>query len=975
MKNEIILPVNIAGVNFKNPFYVASGPLTKSVKQLVRIEECGWAAASIKLTIGPAPYINRRPRFAVLNGGDALAFTAERRLSFEEGLRLVADAKKVLRDLILFANITYAGEDGEGGAGSGGAAGDGATGGAAGAGGDSGNSGDNMVAGWVNMAKRFEEAGADIIELNMCCPNMSYNLEITSGDAAASRVRTGASLGQKGGDVAEIVRACKKAVKIPVFVKLTPEGGRIAHVAAEAFAAGADAVGGTANRLGIPPIDLDNPASAIYRLQEEISMSCYSGAWLKPLALRDAYEIRKVCGEAARITATGGVRTAADALEMVMCGADLVGICAEALISGFGFIGGVIEETHRWLSERGTTLRGIRGCLTAEVKTAQELTLYEGYAQIKNPRLAAPCKTACPMHVPAQAYVQKVARGDVEGAYRLIAEKGPMQSVCGYACNHECEQNCTRGEAGAPVRIRDIKRFVLETGKARGYARGECGAQPSGAQPSNAQPSNEQPSDAQPNGGGYVSGDNYASVAYRMTDDNRMPGEHYVPPGGGGYVSGEYCAAQKDARVAVVGGGPAGMANAYFMRKAGYGVTIFEKEAKCGGLPRYAIPRFRLPEAAVDGEVERLTDMGVEIRTGVSLGADFNVGDLGRQGYGAVFLAVGAQSGKKLGISGEDSAGVYDAVDFMKRINAEAHAGARADAGMGAGAAPGNTVVVIGGGFAAVDAARSALRAGAVKVYVAYRRTRGEMPAGEEEIGAAEAEGVKFIYLAAPVRIETRGGNVASIVFNVQSPSERDDSGRRGIEAVPGAEYAVACDAVIVAAGQETPIGLSGSADGSIPVFAGGDATGAGSVIRAAADGYAAAYHMDAMLSGGHPTLAPPPALTEADKEAVLARSGYVGKAVPAAVPPGKINGRAAGFELRTRTMTYEEAVAEAKRCLNCGCGEGCARCVEICGEFAPAVAGPDEIAINKTDCTACGVCYGICPNKNIEMINTGVKI
>jgi len=281
MGKDIYMPVTVGGVTFKNPFYIASGPTSKSVKQLIKAEKTGWGGASIKLTIDPTPYINRVPRYAIFKEYDALAFTAEKRLNFEQGLKLVEDAKKVLKEFILMANITYAGDAG--------------------------------VTGWVNMAKKFEETGADIIELNMCCPNMSYNVELSSGGQSSSKIRTGASLGQQGDAVSEIVREIKKAISIPLFVKLTPEGGRIAQVAKALYAAGADAVGGTANRLGIPPINLDDPGQAIYHLQKEISMSCYSSAWLKPLALRDTYEIRKVNGPGNMITATGGVRNYRDA--------------------------------------------------------------------------------------------------------------------------------------------------------------------------------------------------------------------------------------------------------------------------------------------------------------------------------------------------------------------------------------------------------------------------------------------------------------------------------------------------------------------------------------------------------------------------------------------------------------------------------------------------------------------------------------
>ena len=177
---DLHIPVTVGGITFKNPFYVASGPTTKSVKQLIAIEQTGWAAASIKLSIDPAPYINRKPRYSLFKDRDALAFTAEKRLTFQQGLQLIRDAKPHLHELKLMANITYAGDAG--------------------------------VDGWVNMAKEFEKAGADIIELNMCCPNMSYNLEMTSGGTQSASKQTGASMGQRADIAAEIAGAVKKAI-------------------------------------------------------------------------------------------------------------------------------------------------------------------------------------------------------------------------------------------------------------------------------------------------------------------------------------------------------------------------------------------------------------------------------------------------------------------------------------------------------------------------------------------------------------------------------------------------------------------------------------------------------------------------------------------------------------------------------------------------------------------------------------------
>ena len=437
--NDIIIPISVGGVTFKNPFYVASGPATKTLKQLKRIEETGWAAASIKLSIDPAPYINRKPRYGYFSEYDALGFTAEKRLTFEEGLRLISGAKKELRDLRLFANITYAGDD------------------------------EDNIRGWVNMAKKFEECGADVIELNMCCPNMSFNVDLTSGSQKTEAKKTGASLGQDPELVGGIVREIKKALRIPLFVKLTPEGGQIAAVARALFAAGADAVGGAGNRLGIPRIDIDDPSRSIIELQKENGMCCLSGAWVKPLALRDTYEIRKVCGPHSFITAAGGVCNWRDAVEMILCGASLVGLCTEILINGYDIVRPMTEGLKGYMDVHGYRHPDdFRGVLAGQIKTAQELTIYDGYAEIINPALYAPCKSACPCHVPVQALVQSVARRDFAGAWKLLTEAGPLQKICPDECDAPCETACVRRRAGEAVGIRRIIRFIMEWGKRQG---------------------------------------------------------------------------------------------------------------------------------------------------------------------------------------------------------------------------------------------------------------------------------------------------------------------------------------------------------------------------------------------------------------------------------------------------------------------------------------------------------------------------
>lgn len=881
-KRDLYLPVEVGGITFKNPFYVASGPTTKSVKQLKRIEETGWAAASIKLTIDPAPYINRVPRYAIFNDRNALCFTAEKRLKFEEGLRLVDEAKKELRELLLFANITYAGDKG--------------------------------AEGWVNMAKRFEEVGADIIELNMCCPNMSYNVELSNCNDNACSVRTGASLGQQEDTVAEIVREIKKAIKIPLFVKLTPEGGKIAKVAKALYAAGADAVGGTANRLGIPPINLDNPGQAVYHLQEEISMSCHSGAWLKPLALRDTYEIRKVNGPEPRIMAAGGIRNYRDAVEIIMSGADLVGICAETLISGYNFIEDLIFDLKNYMEEHGyKATREMRDIIVPLVKSAPDLTLYEGYAHIKQPKLAAPCKAACPHNVAAQAYVQKVAKGDFRGAFDLIMSRNPLQSVCGWVCNHTCETECTRGEIGTAIPIREIKRFVIEHGKKQGW-----------------------------------------KPAMKAAD-------------------------MKNGKVAVIGSGPAGLSCAYNLALAGYNVTVFEKENYLGGMLRYGLPRFRMNHEVLDEEIESLKSLGISFIMGKKLGKDITAESLKAEGYAAVFLGTGAQEGRKLGVPGEEAKGVIPALEFLKNV----YDGKEQDIG--------NRVVVAGGGFTAVDAARTAVRLGAGEVYLVYRRTKEEMPASQEEIAEAEAEGVKIMYLVSPKSIEVENGCARGIRMVNQVLGGKDASNRRRPQEVAAAEFVLPCDTVIVAIGQKpegsTTGGLSLDKAGMVlcnpatgetnidGIFAGGDVADVATVIAAIAAGKRGACSIDRYVSEEKAVLRYEPEYPVVSKEAVLKRSGYFKDAQKIDLVAMDAKDRLKSFSTYIRTLTLEEAVSEAKRCLNCGCGKGCGLCATICSEFAIHLKDTDTWEINPDECVACGMCYNRCPNGNIEMINRNIEV
>ena len=358
--DDMVLPVEVGGVTFRNPCFVGSGPTAKSVSQLVRASELGWAGASIKLTFDPKPYVNLEPRYGWFKGDKYLAFSAETRLVYEEGLRLVEESRQRTKDFVIMANITYAGDK-------------------------------PGVEGWVDMAKRFEAAGAHVIELNMCCPNMSFNVQVSGTTDTAHQ--TGASLGQNPEALSYITREVKQAVGIPVFVKLTPEGGRIAQVAKACFDAGADAVGGTANRLGIPPVDIRNPLKGPYALQDEPSMSCMSGPWIRPLGLRDIYEIRKLVGPQAVITGSGGIQEMEDVVQAAMCGADLMCMCTATMLKGFELLPPLIRDLKAYMAEMGyAKFQDMRDILVGAIKPAPELTIRKGVARKKD--VDAPCKIA-----------------------------------------------------------------------------------------------------------------------------------------------------------------------------------------------------------------------------------------------------------------------------------------------------------------------------------------------------------------------------------------------------------------------------------------------------------------------------------------------------------------------------------------------------------------------------------------------------
>ncbi|MEN8191713.1 MAG: 4Fe-4S binding protein [Bacteroidota bacterium] len=357
------MPITKGGLTFHNPFCVGSGPTVKTVDMIRQIDEAGWGAAFIKLTIDPEPYISRPPRYSWWNKTKLHGFTLEKRLKLDEALRICEGGKKKAKVTKIFSNMTYDGPDG--------------------------------LDGWVRMAKAFEDAGADGNELNMCCPNMSYNLQITGEKTEKS---TGASMGQHPEIVAEVVKAVRAETNIPLHVKITPEGGRIAEVAKASYKAGAEVVASVGNRMGIPPVlDIENPLQTSQRLQNDYGMNCLTGPWLKPLALKDVYEIRTLNGPEPVLCGYGGMSNWKDYIEMVLMGADFVGVCTETMIRGYNFLWKEIEKLKDYLERHNySSLGDMRDMLLPRIKTAPNIEIQEAVAFVNEEKCTG-CELCTPI--------------------------------------------------------------------------------------------------------------------------------------------------------------------------------------------------------------------------------------------------------------------------------------------------------------------------------------------------------------------------------------------------------------------------------------------------------------------------------------------------------------------------------------------------------------------------------------------------
>ena len=421
-----------------------------------------------------------------------------------------------------------------------------------------------------------------------------------------------------------------------------------------------------------------------------------------------------------------------------------------------------------------------------------------------------PCVEGCPVNISIPEFISKVKESDFEGAYNIISASSSLPAVCGRVCPQEtqCEAKCTLGIKFEPVGIGRLERFVADY------------------------------------------------------HNEHFKGEIAVPASNGH-------------KVAVIGSGPSGLTCAGDLAKKGYKVTVFEALHLAGGVLVYGIPEFRLPKSIVEKEVDTLKKYGVDVETNVVIGKTLTIEELFEDGYEAVFIGSGAGLPRFMGIPGESLKGVYSANEFLTRSNLmKAY-----DEHSHTPIMHAKTVAVVGGGNVAMDAARTALRLGADHVYIIYRRSMEEIPARKEEVEHAEEEGIEFKILNNPVEIlghhnpddrrDPKNGFVTGIKVIKCGLGEPDEKGRRRPVEIPGSEYVIPVDCVIMAIGtspnpliKNTTEGLDVNRHGGIiveedtgktskeGVYAGGDAvTGAATVILAMGAGKTAAKAIDEYLS------------------------------------------------------------------------------------------------------------------------------
>ena len=504
------------------------------------------------------------------------------------------------------------------------------------------------------------------------------------------------------------------------------------------------------------------------------------------------------------------------------------------------------------------------------------------------PTGTAPCKTACPAHIAVQGYLKKAAEGKYREALELIKRENPFPAVCGRICNRRCEDACTRGTVDKPVAIDAVKKFIAEQD---------------------------------------------------LKAETRFVPDIVVASNRGRWQE----------KIAIIGGGPAGLSCAYYLATLGYYPTVFEKNAEPGGMLRYGVPAYKLEKDVIAAEIDIMREIGVDIRTGVEVGKDITLAQLREQGYKGFYVAVGCQGGRLPGIAGETLPGVTTAIDFLK----DANTGDRKISGK---------VVVVGGGNVAIDAARVAKRGGASEVTMLSLEDEASMPASNEEKAEARADGVDIRPGWGPK--EVLGNDKATGIVFKKCVSVFDGQGRFAPKYDENELMTLEADLVIFAIGQTLVLNdlLKGSqvaydkngypvADAltyqtaEADIFTGGDClTGPKFAIDAIASGKEAAESLHRFVQRGHMTIGRNRRdFIELNKQDIALPSYDNGSRQEEGVAP-----QGDPFREYHRTLTEEQVRQETARCLGCGAS-----------------------VVDQNRCIGCGLCTTKCAFDAIHLIRT----
>jgi NADH-quinone oxidoreductase subunit F len=470
----------------------------------------------------------------------------------------------------------------------------------------------------------------------------------------------------------------------------------------------------------------------------------------------------------------------------------------------------------------------------------------------------SPCENSCPLHMRIPLFLELTRSGQIAQAAELIWLDNPLPGSTGRICQHPCESQCRRGSVDAPVNMREVHRFIADQVF-----------------------------------GGALLAEVKASLGAR-----RLP------------ATGK--------RVAIVGAGPSGLSAAFYLALLGHAVTVFEAREEAGGMLRYSLPQYRLPRAMLRQEIDVIESLGITFRFGLKLGAGVSL-DVLEAENDAVFLATGTWTTVSAGVPGEDSPGVWHAIDFLEQVARDQPT------------TIGNKVVVIGGGNAAVDSARTALRA-RCQVTIAYRRERQDMPAIADEVSDAQAEGVELMFLVAPRRVicDPRGRVSGIELMRTKLGDYALDGRRRPVST--GETFVIDCDNVILAIGERPdaePLRRCGihvrdndtaaadwvSYETNRPrVFAGGDlVTGASNVSSTMATGKDAARAIDSILCGEDRLARVLGTFDVAQRVALETEGGARNASAELAVAQRRMS-----FAEVLPGLNSQTALAESQRCLRC---------------------------------------------------------